>query len=535
MATNGNFNHQEQYPAAPGSDAPSAAAAESTHGAPLPSKDEVGWYFVEQYYTTLSKNPSKLHLFYNKRSQFVQGPEAELVDVSVGRQAIQERIKELDFQDCKVRVSNVDSQASFENIVIQVIGEISNKSAEPKKFVQTFVLAQQPAGYFLLNDILRYVSEGDEEASEGAAEEPAAPAAVEAEPAQKAEPEPEATPAPAQVEESVEEPATTFDAQAVDQKLEEASTPAKEAPSTTAEESPVEAAPVTEETTSKPEATEATPSPEKVEQEVAAQETSQPEVPKDPSPTPAPAQAPAPEPEKPKGPPKPMTWASLAAAGSGKTAVKPAIPLPNKGAAAAAPAQTRAPAATASPAAAPATTQSNAPAPAADASAQAGNKDANEWRTAGADSKKQNRQHSGAAPTAEKEGTLAYVKFVTDKVKDEDLKSALSAFGELVYFDINRVKTCAFVEYATVANCQAAIKASPLTIEGESIAIETRRPKASAYGGANYSNNRGGMPGRGRGGFDGNRSGGQGGGRGGYTNRGRGAPRGRGGAQPTNA
>ena len=26
------------------------------------SKDEVGWYFVEQYYTTLSKSPEKLHV-----------------------------------------------------------------------------------------------------------------------------------------------------------------------------------------------------------------------------------------------------------------------------------------------------------------------------------------------------------------------------------------------------------------------------------------------------------------------------------------
>jgi hypothetical protein len=26
------------------------------------SKDEVGWYFVEQYYTTLSRSPEKLHV-----------------------------------------------------------------------------------------------------------------------------------------------------------------------------------------------------------------------------------------------------------------------------------------------------------------------------------------------------------------------------------------------------------------------------------------------------------------------------------------
>jgi hypothetical protein len=37
-------------------------------------------------------------------------------------------------------------------VVIQVIGEIANKGVEPKKFVQTFVLARQPSGYFVLND-----------------------------------------------------------------------------------------------------------------------------------------------------------------------------------------------------------------------------------------------------------------------------------------------------------------------------------------------------------------------------------------------
>ena len=62
MATNGNTNHQEQWRESGGtpSDAPSAsntAAADSTT-----SKDEVGWYFVQQYYTTLSKNPDKLHV-----------------------------------------------------------------------------------------------------------------------------------------------------------------------------------------------------------------------------------------------------------------------------------------------------------------------------------------------------------------------------------------------------------------------------------------------------------------------------------------
>ena len=39
------------------SDAPGAAESNGNV-----SKDEVGWYFVEQYYTTLSRNPEKLHV-----------------------------------------------------------------------------------------------------------------------------------------------------------------------------------------------------------------------------------------------------------------------------------------------------------------------------------------------------------------------------------------------------------------------------------------------------------------------------------------
>ncbi len=42
----------------------SSAASESSGGVP---KDEVGWYFVEQYYTTLSKSPEKLHVSFPTR------------------------------------------------------------------------------------------------------------------------------------------------------------------------------------------------------------------------------------------------------------------------------------------------------------------------------------------------------------------------------------------------------------------------------------------------------------------------------------
>ena len=39
-----------------------ANSSTTTEGNSSVPKDEVGWYFVEQYYTTLSKNPEKLHV-----------------------------------------------------------------------------------------------------------------------------------------------------------------------------------------------------------------------------------------------------------------------------------------------------------------------------------------------------------------------------------------------------------------------------------------------------------------------------------------
>ena len=45
-----------------GPQASTSTSATSAEGASSVPKDEVGWYFVEQYYTTLSKNPEKLHV-----------------------------------------------------------------------------------------------------------------------------------------------------------------------------------------------------------------------------------------------------------------------------------------------------------------------------------------------------------------------------------------------------------------------------------------------------------------------------------------
>lgn len=521
----------------------SANATEMSGGSAAPSnsslsKDQVGWYFVEQYYTTLSKTPEKLHLFYNKRSQLVYGKEAEITGVSVGRQLIQERIKKLEFQDCKVRISNVDSQSTvhgdLESIVIQVIGEMSNKGEDSKKFVQTFVLAQQPSGYFVLNDILRYIDEEEDEVSETPAQDADVSAAATTTTTTEDQ-EQTAT----KDEEVVD--AGKLDADTVDKKLEEVTAEDAE-PAAVAKEpetAEVEVPEATKEQTApKAETTAAATETDNVEKEIAEEEVKKPEAPKDPSPTPAPApaaaRAPAPapaEPEKPKQPAqpaKPMTWASRVASTAGPT--RPAVPVAKAATPAAAPTP-RAPA----PSGAKAAQQTPAAAKPAEATAS---QDAGEWQTAGNENKRQARPQSISGPPQEDKGTLGYLKYVSDKVGAEELKAALGKHGEVVYFDINRAKNCAFVEFKSSAGYQAAANANPHTVNGEEIQLEPRRPKANAFGGSNFAPGRGNMSGRGRGGFDGGRGGNQG--RGGFgQNRGRGgpggAPRGRGTAQPTNA
>ena len=133
---------------------------------------------------------------------------------------------------------------------------------------------------------------------------------------------------------------------------------------------------------------------------------------------------------------------SSAAAAAPQTSAAAAVPKTSAAAAApetsAAAETSAAPVPVESPKASSSAVDSAAAAPAAEPAA----KDAAGWQSAGVDSKRQNRPQSISGPPAEKEGTLGYVKYVTDKVQDAELRGTLAAFGELTYFDINRQKVC---------------------------------------------------------------------------------------------
>lgn len=104
------------------------------------------------------------------------------------------------FQDCKVFIHSVDAQASAAGgIILQVIGEMSNRGEGWRKFVQTFFLAEQPNGYFVLNDIFRFLKEEAVDSEDGSdagdrETQAQAPAAAPAPPTEQPVAEPAPTP-----------------------------------------------------------------------------------------------------------------------------------------------------------------------------------------------------------------------------------------------------------------------------------------------------------------------------------------------------
>lgn len=383
-----------------------------------------------------------MQLFYNKRSQYVSGVEEDKVNVCLGQkvcrrpfcgcieltgmQAINERIKELDFKDTKVRVTNVDSQGSDANIVIQVIGEISNQGQPHRRFVQTFVLAEQTNGYFVLNDIFRYLAEEPKEEEEP--QEQATPANGVTEPAPTA-----AVPENADLNKSDEIATTEEDLNKVDDKLHGAAKqdPAVEEVAPAAPAAPAEEVP---EQTEQPEP-EAAPAP------VEEKAVEEPPAPVEETPEPPKPATPAPSAQKvamPSGPPKPSaprTWASLAA-----SAHKVATPVVNAPASQQTPSQPKAAAAAAAaPAQSAAATPSQPAAPAREQSPATSQGEAAGWQTATGHKKEQSRAQN-AGPAADPDQKRAYIKNVYSQVEEGALRAALTKFGEIEYLDISRGK-----------------------------------------------------------------------------------------------
>jgi len=416
-------------------------------------------------------------------------------------EAINDKIKELAFQDCKVRVTNVDSQVSGENIVIQVVGAMSNNSQPSRKFVQTFVLATQTNGYFVLNDIFRYLFDEDEEAA-AENETPEQPQVTGLAGGYQ-EPVPTVEDSDQKGLTSSADPAAQeHDASIVDKELEQVINEAN------AEEvTPIIAVNGTPDEESKEDAPAADVTTVEAPKAESTDEVVQVEKPKDSVVSPIMPTKDTQKPASPAKPAVPRTWAQLVVSNN----------------------RTLAPAATATP--------TTTAIPSTAAPAKPSQTQQAQTPSVPPDHKRQ-QSRSQAQPAADSDRVRAYVRNVYAEVSPEELKNTLQKFGPIPYCDINRqkvpfgprwkrrslltsIQNSAFVEFSTRVGFQAAVAANPHKIAGHEIFVEERRVNT-------FPNNRGNTRGN-RQSFDG-RTAGQG--RGGTfnkdANRGNFAPRGRG-------
>ncbi|KAJ7634888.1 hypothetical protein FB45DRAFT_830387 [Roridomyces roridus] len=482
-----------------------------THRTVNPS--EVGWQFVPQYYTFVNKQPDRLHQFYTKKSTFIHGTEGDDGKPCLGQQEIHQRITAIGFQDCKVFIHSVDAQSSADGgIIIQVIGEMSNNSDPWRKFVQTFFLAEQPNGYFVLNDIFRFLKEEtveSDDASEAAepeqvsvVEHAAAVPEITREPTPPPPPAPERVPTPppvVQVEEEEEEAVPEMPAEPPKAVTPEPPAPVQASPAAPSTPQPQPngvhraATPATAPTPplEKP----VTPSPAPA----VAAPTPPPAAAAPPAPavaTPSPAPAPAPA-----QPPPPKTWANLAAANPKKWGS--AVAQDSRGTSEMAPAAPSTPV--------------QPPAASAGPAARSG--------PAG----QQGQQHPNLVAALNVNTPQCFVKGVIEPINSTLLTNHLTThFGPMKDLEIVRSKACAFFEFQSLEAARRAIATSlPQQQGGEGgvwvdcgngetvrISIETRKERGERP----VSRPRGGGP-----------TGGEGRGRGdGFRGRGRGAGAGRG-------
>lgn len=77
-------------------------------------------------------------------------------------QAINDKIIDFNYEDYAAEIKTADAQESHEKgVIVLVTGCLTGKDNLRRKFTQTFFLAPQDKGYFVLNDVFRYVEENE--------------------------------------------------------------------------------------------------------------------------------------------------------------------------------------------------------------------------------------------------------------------------------------------------------------------------------------------------------------------------------------
>ncbi|KAI8534125.1 hypothetical protein RHMOL_Rhmol10G0064200 [Rhododendron molle] len=127
-----------------------------------PPAQVIGNAFVEQYYHILHHSPELVHRFYQE-SSVLSRPEPNGVMMSVTTtEGINDKICSFDYKNYKAEIKTADAQESYKDgVIVLVTGCLTGMDDIRRKFTQTFFLAPQDKGYFVLNDVFRYVEDSE--------------------------------------------------------------------------------------------------------------------------------------------------------------------------------------------------------------------------------------------------------------------------------------------------------------------------------------------------------------------------------------
>ncbi|XBI91946.1 hypothetical protein VPH35_029144 [Triticum aestivum] len=144
---------------------PPPAAAPAAAPGPTPPAQVVGNAFVQQYYNILHQSPELVFRFYQEASRIGRPATTGAdMDTVTTMEAINEKIMSMDIARAEIR--GVDAQESLcGGVTVLVTGHLTGKDDVCREFAQSFFLAPQEKGYFVLNDILRYVGQGEADPS----------------------------------------------------------------------------------------------------------------------------------------------------------------------------------------------------------------------------------------------------------------------------------------------------------------------------------------------------------------------------------
>ncbi|KAM7270068.1 hypothetical protein ACFE04_029282 [Oxalis oulophora] len=130
---------------------------------PAVPAETVGNAFVHQYYIILHRNPELVHRFYLEGSKLGRPEENGVMTITTTMQAINDKIVSLQTGNFTVEISTIDSQDSYNGGVLVLVTGYLTKANMRRQFTQSFFLAPQENGYYVLNDVLRYADHAQDQ------------------------------------------------------------------------------------------------------------------------------------------------------------------------------------------------------------------------------------------------------------------------------------------------------------------------------------------------------------------------------------